>query len=76
MPQTIKADNVKIEGRVILGNNAEKTDNGQISENNAANRPPVVKLIESNEQYAVIEIVCGCGMKTKVQCNYAEVDKG
>ena len=33
------------------------------------------RIVESNDEYAVIEIVCSCGRKTSVQCNYSEVSK-
>ena len=28
------------------------------------------RIVESNDEYAVIEIVCGCGSKSFVQCNF------
>ena len=28
------------------------------------------RIVESNDEYAVIEIVCGCGGKSFVQCNF------
>jgi hypothetical protein len=31
------------------------------------------RVIESNEQYAIIEIVCSCGAKSHVQCNYGDI---
>ena len=32
-------------------------------------------ILESNDEYAIIEIVCSCGRKTSVQCNYSELSK-
>ncbi len=29
------------------------------------------RIIESNDEYAVIEVTCSCGAKTHVQCNYS-----
>ena len=31
------------------------------------------KIVESNSEYAIIEIICGCGSKTHVQCNYGDI---
>ncbi len=28
------------------------------------------RVIESNENYAILELVCSCGSKSRVQCNY------
>ena len=28
------------------------------------------RIIESNSEYAIIELVCGCGGKSHIQCNY------
>ncbi len=31
------------------------------------------RIIESNAEYAIIEITCACGQKSHIQCNYANV---
>ena len=31
------------------------------------------RLIESNSDYIILEIQCGCGQKSYVQCNYGNV---
>jgi len=38
--------------------------------------PIQARIVESNNEYAIIEIVCSCGCKTHIQCNYANVGKG
>ena len=35
--------------------------------------PAQVKIIESNSDYAILEIQCSCGQKSFVQCNYGNV---
>lgn len=37
--------------------------------------PQSARIVESNSDYAVIEMVCSCGAKNHVQCNYADVAK-
>jgi len=31
------------------------------------------RIVESNSEYAVIEVTCRCGSKSFIQCNYAEL---
>ena len=31
------------------------------------------RIVESNNEYAIIEVTCSCGGKAFVQCNYADV---
>jgi hypothetical protein len=31
------------------------------------------RIIESNAEYAVIEITCACGTKSHIQCNYGNL---
>lgn len=38
-----------------------------------ADTPQQARIIESNADYAIIEIICGCGTKSYVQCNYANL---
>ena len=33
-----------------------------------------VRIVESNNEYAIIEVTCSCGSKAFVQCNYAELN--
>ena len=32
--------------------------------------PQQARLMESNDEYAIIEVICGCGTKSFIQCNY------
>ncbi len=35
--------------------------------------PAQVRIVESNSDYVILEIICGCGQKSFVQCNYGNV---
>lgn len=35
--------------------------------------PAQARIMESNSDYVILEIVCGCGRKSFVQCNYGNV---
>jgi hypothetical protein len=39
----------------------------------SAAEPIQARIVESNSDYAILEIVCSCGCKTHIQCNYANV---
>jgi hypothetical protein len=38
--------------------------------------PQEARIIESNSEYAIIEVTCSCGAKSHIQCNYAAMTKG
>ena len=65
----LKANQVKLQGQCRL-------DIGHSSPTPAPKpRPalaaPQVRIVENNDQYAVMEITCSCGTKTHVRCDYA-----
>lgn len=31
------------------------------------------RIVESNSDYVILEVVCGCGQKHFIQCNYGNV---
>jgi tRNA-dihydrouridine synthase len=61
----LKADTVKMgEQSVVVGPGASA---GAAAGDSTAQE---ARIVESNDEYAVIEIVCGCGAKSFVQCNF------
>ena len=34
------------------------------------------RIVESNNEYAIIEVTCSCGGRAFVQCNYAALGNG
>ena len=69
MPQTIKADKVKLDGEIKLGQDQSSVENPASQQ--PAGKQATAKVVESNETYAVIEVVCQCGAKTRIKCKYA-----
>lgn len=68
----IKGSNVKLEGTFRLDAGIARP---------AAKEPPAAasqqaapavqaRIIESNPQYAVIEVICTCGTRTQIRCEY------
>ena len=65
----LKKDNVRVEGRVCLeAGNIPLTSLGK----NTPLSEPQVNIVENNTEFAVIEVTCCCGKKTKIQCQYPE----
>ncbi len=60
----IKGNNVKLEGTFSL-------DSGMSRPGTAVRSSAVqARILENNPQYAVIEVICSCGTKTQIRCEY------
>jgi len=73
MPQTVgrilKGSDVKLEGRFHLGLGLSATaPNGR----NINLTSPQVRIVDKQPSFAVIELTCSCGLKTRIRCDYAE----
>jgi len=68
----LKADMVRLEGRYHLG--IEKTSQSLAKEKNAASAIPQARIVESHPEFAVIEIICSCGAKTCLRCEYGGIE--
>ena len=71
----IKKDRVRISGTVRLtpedGHAPVRTAASAQEDSNAISVPQEARVIESNSDYAIIEVTCSCGDKMNIQCNYA-----
>jgi hypothetical protein len=64
----IKSNNVKLEGTFRLDAGMSRS---AAAKDSAALAPAVqAKILESNPQYAVIEVTCSCGTRTQIRCEY------
>jgi hypothetical protein len=73
MPQTVgrilKGSDVNIEGRYQLGlGNTAAAPNGR----NINLPAPQVRIVEKQPAFAVIELTCSCGQKTRIRCDYPD----
>jgi hypothetical protein len=66
----LKSNNVKLEGRFHL--NAGQGGKCPTNERNAAVTSSQVCVVQSQPEFAVIEVTCSCGAKTLIRCDYPE----
>ena len=65
----LKADTIKMaEQPVVIGPGASAVASAGAAAGGSTAQE--ARIVESNDEYAVIEIVCGCGGKSFVQCNF------
>jgi hypothetical protein len=67
----LKADNVKLEGRFRLG--SDRSGPVLSKQRNMGSGIPQVRIVEKSTEFAVIEIICSCGTRTSLRCEYADV---
>ena len=66
----LKKDKVKVGGSVQLDGDNVSADSPAKPAGSAARQ---ARIVESNNEYAIIEIICSCGQKAHVQCNYSNM---
>ena len=71
MATVLKKHQVELSGSVLLdiGSSATPAASPALAANHGA--PASATIVETNETYATIELVCSCGTKTYLQCNYS-----
>jgi len=68
--RVLKSSNVKLEGcfRLDVNQGAPNSANGK----NEASLPAQVRIVENHPEFAAIEVICGCGAKTLIRCEYTD----
>jgi hypothetical protein len=69
--RVLKSDEVEIDGRCHLdiGHSVSSAQPGK-NNNSVAAR---ARIFDNNNEYAMIELICSCGKKTLVRCEYGDV---
>jgi len=67
--RVLKSNEVKLEGRFLL--DAAQAGSNLPKQQAATSSAPQVRILENHEQYAVIEVICPCGTRTSLKCEYA-----
>ncbi len=66
-------------GHILRSNDVESggryrltmTQPGPVLQNEQGTARPQVRIVENGPDFSVLEIICGCGRRTYLQCEYA-----
>ncbi len=67
----LKSDDVELEGRYHLGLVQDEFEKGEAAHMNDAAAAAQAQITENHADHAVIEVVCSCGAKVNLRCDYA-----
>jgi hypothetical protein len=65
----LKESDIKLEGQFHF-DQASQCAKSPSKEKNSISQVTKVSIVENHPQYAVLEIICSCGAKTHVKCQY------
>jgi len=68
--RVLKADDVRIAGTFHLDLDHSAGRPGCVAA--TVSSVPQVQIVETNNDFAVIEFTCSCGTATRLRCEYAE----
>ena len=66
----LKNHDVKMEGLFRLKAGQTSKSSGR-KKSGEASSPPQVRIVEKHPEFAVVEVICSCGEKTDIRCEYA-----
>jgi hypothetical protein len=66
----LKSNDVKLEGQFRL--DAGQNPTGSPNKTNITSAPAQARIVENHPEFAVIEVICGCGAKTHIKCQYPD----
>jgi len=66
----LKADHVELEGRFHI--ELAQPQPGRPKAKDVPRAAPQVSIVQSRPEFAVVEIICSCGTKTYLRCQYAD----
>ncbi len=64
----LKSQDVKVEGQFQL--NLNNAGSGTSQHKSPLSAEPQVRVAESQPEFAVIEVICSCGSKIYIKCEY------
>ena len=74
--EIVKKNRVRTGGTVRIGVGEKNTSFRSLTPSAAMSHEPMqARVVESNSEYAIIEVICPCGQKTHIQCHYADATK-
>ena len=66
--QVLKSSKVKLEGKFQLKIDADSTP--AANSGGANNAILQANIVENTAEFAIIEVICSCGSKTRIKCQY------
>lgn len=69
----LKSKDIILQGRIQL--DMDHTSHKTAKSQNSALAAPQVRIVEKHSEFAVIEIICPCGTKTNIKCEYTEIEQ-
>ena len=74
--ELIKKEQIRVGGTVRIGIGEKNAPVRPLTPSGAVPHEPMqARIVESNTDYAIIEVTCSCGQKSHIQCNYVNTDK-
>ena len=67
----LKSNDVRLEGRFRLGT-GQPPQGPAGKKGGVASHEPAARLVENNPEFAVVEVTCSCGTKTRIKCEYPD----
>lgn len=72
----IKNNQIRVGGTACIGAGEKSVPVRPLTPSGAVPSEPLqARIVESNTDYAIIEVICSCGQKTHIQCNYVNTAK-
>ena len=68
--RVIKPDEMEMNGTAHIEPAAGTVACRTAASSEAAGAVQQARIIESNDSHAILELICSCGCKSRVQCNY------
>jgi len=64
----LKSNDVRLEGqfRLDLGQGVPSS----VNKGSVTSAKPQVRIMESHPEFTILEVICGCGVKTHIRCEY------
>jgi hypothetical protein len=68
----LKGDQVNLEGKIQIG--IQQVDSAQIEKTEPSGTIHQVQIVEKHPEFAVVEIICSCGARALLRCEYAGME--
>lgn len=69
----LKSNQVKSEGQIKIG--IQQVDRQQTEKTQHSGTIHEVRVVEKHPEFAVVQIICSCGARALLRCEYASVVK-